>query len=111
MKKPPPPTPDHRDDSNNPVWRLGLPAEVIRMDNSISMTEHMGEFKDKKGRVIGNISRAIGGFVFVIYDVKTGQLLAINFKEAIEKTFDERKRYAAAPIIPNYKFAKKRKRA
>lgn len=109
-KSQPPILPSRRDDHNNPVWRIGLPADVIRMDNSLSLTEHMGEIKER-GRLIGNISRAIGGFVFIVTDTKTHQRLAINFHDAITKVFDERKQYAEAPEMKHPKSVKAKAKA
>lgn len=67
-----PPLVSRRDDNNNPVWAVEAPVEIIRLDNSLALTEHMGEFRTPGAKkIIGTISRAIGGFVFIVTDNTT----------------------------------------
>lgn len=98
MSKQSTPSVTRRDDHNNPVWAVEASVEIIRMDNSLSLTEHMGEFRTKgsTGKIMGTISRAIGGFVFMVTDAKTHQRLAIDCKGLVEKVFADRKLYEAA---------------
>jgi hypothetical protein len=113
-QKQPPILPTRRDDHNNPVWRIGVPVDVVRMDNSMSLTEHMGEIKDDRGHVIGLISRSIGGFVFIVTDARTHQRLAINCHDAVVNVFGDRKQYAEAPEMKHPKSVtntKKRRRS
>lgn len=56
-----------RDDHNNPEWTILLPVRVCRMDNSLSMDEHVGDFKNSKGEVLGSIGKPLGGLAFTLH--------------------------------------------
>lgn len=107
-----PPLVSRRDDNNNPVWAVEAPVEIIRLDNSLALTEHMGEFRTPGAKkIIGTISRAIGGFVFIVTDNTTHQRLAINCKDVVERVFADRKLYAMAPEMPHPKSNEPKPRA
>lgn len=94
------PSVTRRDDHNNPVWGIEAPVEIIRMDNSISMSDHIGVFRDSKGKPVGSVARAIGGFVFVVNGQRGGPVLAIDCKTLVETVFANRKLYAKAERMP-----------
>jgi hypothetical protein len=94
------PSVTRRDDHNNPVWAIEAPVEVIRMDNSLSLTDHIGVFRNEKGKPIGSVGRAIGGFVFVVNGERGGPILAIDCKVLVETIFANRRAYAKATRMP-----------
>lgn len=51
---------------NNVVWDCMLPVHLIRMDHSISLHQHLGSISDSKGKLVANVSLALGGFVLQI---------------------------------------------
>jgi hypothetical protein len=51
---------------NNPVWNIPAIVPVERMDNSLAMTEQVAVLRDQKGKEIGDITKPIGGVVFIV---------------------------------------------
>lgn len=80
-----------RDERRNPHWKVPTLVPVERMDNSMAMTMAVGNIsikgdKGKKPKLIGDVSLAIGGFVFIVavHDEKNGdRRYAINLFDFI----------------------------
>lgn len=80
-----------RDERRNPKWKVPALVPVERMDNSMAMTMAVGNItikagKDKKPKLMGDVSLALGGFVFIVSvrDEKNGsRRYAINLFDFI----------------------------
>lgn len=80
-----------RDGHLNPTWRVYLPLEVTRQDNSLTLTEEVGSFTNPKKQVIGRVGRTPTGYIFTISETKSvGTTLSLNCRKAIEWLFNER---------------------
>jgi hypothetical protein len=108
MTKQSTPSVTRRDDHNNPVWAIEASVDIIRMDNSMSLSEHIGVFRDSKQRIIGSVARAIGGFVFTVQGKSGSIVLAIDCKGLVEQVFANRKLYEKAVGMPHPKSRRKK---
>lgn len=92
------PQPVYDPQNMNPHWAMKLDVDLSRSDHTISMTQHLGNITKgevEKKKVVGDVSLALGGFVFVVSIDKVRY--NIDAKPAIMQVFNLHKHLKKVP--------------